>query len=233
MTGIDRTSLPSTDPPSSDPPVAGLVLAAGGGTRYGTPKALVRDAGGAAWLLRTAQALDEAGCAPVLVVLGARFEEAESLLGGREGLLVVRAVDWVDGLSASLEAGLRAVAALEPQPTAVAVVPVDVPDLTATTVARLIGELPAAGGRDHGGRDRVTPHTLRQARFDGRPGHPVVIGRSHWAALRDALTGDTGARSYLGAHSVRGVECGDLGTGVDIDHRPPDAAGNLRTPDLG
>ena len=209
------------------------MLAAGGGTRYGTPKALVHDAGGAAWLLRTAQALIEAGCAPVLVVLGARFEEAESLLGGREGLLVVRAVDWADGLSASLRAGIREVAALVPQPAAIAVVPVDVPDLSAATVARLIGELPAADGRDRGGRDRVTPSTLRQARFDGRPGHPVVIGRLHWAALRDALTGDIGARSYLVAHVVRGVECGDLGTGTDVDHAPPDAAGNLRTPDLG
>ena len=67
----------------------------------------------------------------------------------------------------------------------------------------------------------VTPDTLRQAHFGGRPGHPVVIGRAHWAPLRATLAGDTGARPYLLAHHVLAVPCDDLGTGVDIDVPPP------------
>jgi CTP:molybdopterin cytidylyltransferase MocA len=126
----------------------------------------------------------------------------------------VHAGDWAEGLAASLRAGLRAAAALRPEPVAVAVVPVDVPDLDAATVARLIGEWPQAGGRAFVDRD-----TLRQAVFGGRPGHPVVIGRRHWAALVAHLAGDTGARPYLVAHGVQAVECGDLGTGADVDRR--------------
>jgi molybdenum cofactor cytidylyltransferase len=78
-----------------------------------------------------------------------------------------------------------------------------VPDLNAAIVRRLV--------------DAVTPDTLRQAHFAGRPGHPVVIGREHWAPLRAALTGDTGARPYLVAHRVTAVPCDDLGTGLDVD----------------
>jgi CTP:molybdopterin cytidylyltransferase MocA len=66
----------------------------------------------------------------------------------------------------------------------------------------------------------ATPATLRQARFAGRPGHPVVIGRAHWAALRAGLRGDSGAREYLAANGVQPVDCDDLGTGVDVDTPP-------------
>jgi CTP:molybdopterin cytidylyltransferase MocA len=85
-------------------------------------------------------------------------------------------------------------------------VPVDVPDLNPATVRRLA--------------DTATTATLRQARFAGRPGHPVVIGREHWSALRAGLSGDTGARPYLLAHDVHPVDCDDLGTGLDVDTPP-------------
>lgn len=196
------------------PTTAGLVLAAGGGTRFGGPKALACDPDGASWLLRAVGALARSGCAPVLVVLGAAADEAEVLLAGCSGVQIVRAADWATGLSASLRAGLRAAAALVPAPTALAVVPVDVPDLTTTVVARVL-DGPAGAGK-------AGLSTLRQAVFDGRPGHPVVIGRGHWAALTDQLTGDAGARPYLVAHAVREIECGDLGTGEDVDRQHPE-----------
>ncbi|HZK58984.1 MAG TPA: NTP transferase domain-containing protein, partial [Cryobacterium sp.] len=206
--------------------------------RYGSPKALVRGDDGVPWLVRAAETLERAGCSPVIVVLGAGGAEAEALLGesggpggsgGSGGRVVVHAADWAEGLAASLRAGLRAASALRPEPVAVAVVPVDVPDLDAATVARLICEWPQAGGRasvdeasvDEASVDRasVDRDTLRQAVFGGRPGHPVVIGRRHWAALVAHLAGDTGARPYLVAHGVQAVECGDLGTGADVDRR--------------
>jgi CTP:molybdopterin cytidylyltransferase MocA len=196
------------------PRVAGLVLAAGAGTRYGGPKALVVDAAGGPWLVRAALALEGGGCNPVLVVLGAGGAEAENLLRASlnrferpDRLTVVRAENWAAGLSASLDAGL---AMLQDSPvtdgdpvTAVVLVPVDVPDLNAATVRRLA--------------DAVSPDTLRQARFGGRPGHPVVIGRAHWTAVRAGLGGDTGARPYLLANDVEPVDCDDLGTGRDVD----------------
>ena len=201
--------------------IAGLVLAAGAGSRYGMPKAVARGDDGIPWLVHTIGTLTDAGCSPVIVVLGARAAEARALLdefGLTASVVVARAEDWAEGLSASLRAGLRQAAELQatellPAPIAVAIVPVDLPGLQTSTVARLIGTLSGVTDAD------VNPHTLRQASFDARPGHPVVIGRAHWAAITDSATGDTGARPYLRSHDTRLVDCTDLETGLDVDQR--------------
>jgi CTP:molybdopterin cytidylyltransferase MocA len=182
---------------------AGLLLAAGAGSRMGRPKALVRDPDGTAWLPRSVAALADGGCDPVTVVLGAAAGEAGTLVP--EGVEVVVADDWAEGQSASLRAGLRALAA---GPADVVVVSlVDLPDVGPAVVRRLV--------------DAVTgPDALARAAFSGRPGHPVVIGRDHWDGVLATATGDQGARAYLAAHDVRLVECGDLATGRDVDARP-------------
>ena len=51
------------------------------------------------------------------------------------------------------------------------------------------------------------------------PGHPVLLGRDHWAAVAQQAAGDAGARGYLRTHDVALVECGDLATGHDVDAR--------------
>ncbi|MDQ0742756.1 CTP:molybdopterin cytidylyltransferase MocA [Clavibacter sp. B3I6] len=191
--------------------VAGVVLAAGAGTRYGGPKALATHPDGRRWLATAVRALAEAGCSPVLVVLGAAADEAEALLRTLPeagSAVVVRADDWADGMSASLRAALRAAAALDPPPVALAIVPVDVPDLDTATVRRVL----AAGA--------VDPTTLRQAVFRGRVGHPALIGRDHWEPLAAEVRGDAGARAYLAAHDARLIEAADLSTGADVDRRP-------------
>ncbi len=57
--------------------VAGLVLAAGGGSRLGRPKALVRY-GGQLLVERAARLLADGGCTPVCAVLGARAAEVRA-----------------------------------------------------------------------------------------------------------------------------------------------------------
>ena len=197
--------------------VAGLILAAGAGSRYGMPKALVHDESGESWLRHAVDVLRAAGCSPVIVVLGAHGAEAAVVLDpalnkNSVPVVVVQAPDWSEGLSASLRAGLKR-ATEEAGPVAVAVIPVDVPDLNAATVLRVIGSSRA----DTGGPAVASADTLRQARFSGRPGHPVVLGRAHWEPLIHTLAGDTGAQPYLRTHDVESIECGDLGTGLDVD----------------
>ena len=180
--------------------VVGLLLAAGAGERFGGPKALARDADGTSWLLRSVQALGP--CAKVVVVLGAEAERAAALLP--MSVSRVRADDWAEGMGASLRAGLTALASTDHDAALVSLV--DLPDVDAAVVARLVG---SAAGRDD----------LARASYDGRAGHPVLLGRDHWAGVVESATGDRGARDYLAAHDTRLVECGDLATGADVDSR--------------
>jgi len=175
-------------------PVAGLLLAAGAGRRYGRPKALVDG-----WVAARVAALRDAGCDPCVVVLGAAADEARPLVPA--GVEVVVAPDWEQGASASLRAGLRALEASSAP--AVAVVLVDTPGLTSAAVARVAA---GAGGT-----------TLARATYAGTPGHPVVLGRAHWEPVARTAHGDDGARAYLAGQDVVAVECGDVGHGRDHD----------------
>ena len=187
--------------PSSPP--HGLLLAAGAGRRMGQPKALVRGDDGEPWLVRAVHVLQEGGCPRVDVVLGAAAEEALPLLEGT-GASAVVAADWDAGMSASLRAGLTAAVGTDAE--AVVVTLVDLPDVTAAVVRRLLGAGAASG-------------TLRRSSYGGVPGHPVLIGRDHWAAIVGTAQGDRGARDYLATRPVELVECGDLATGADVDER--------------
>ena len=185
--------------------IDGLLLAAGAGTRMGRPKALVASADGTPWLHTTLARLQEGGCRRVTVVLGPSAEEAAVLLARapvtHQDVHVVVAPDWAEGMGASLRAGL---AATDTRADAVLVTLVDLPDVTAEVVRRVVA---AATG----------PGVLARATYDATPGHPVLIGRDHWDGVRATASGDKGARDYLAAHDVIAVECGDLATGRDVD----------------
>ncbi|HEX5534215.1 MAG TPA: nucleotidyltransferase family protein [Actinomycetales bacterium] len=184
--------------------MAGLLLAAGEGRRYGRPKALVRDEAGVPWLASAANVLLEGGCRPVVVVLGASAAEAETLLPEQpDAVTHVRADGWEEGMGASLRVGLAAAAELRPHPVAVLIGLVDTPGVTREVVARVM--------------ELASPDVLAQAAYDGRPGHPVLIGRNHWSGVRDVAVGDRGARDYLREREVVRVECGDIGDGRDVD----------------
>lgn len=183
--------------------VDGLLLAAGSGSRLGTPKALVRDDDGTSWLLRAVATLRDGGCERVTVVLGAAADEARPLLAGA-GVQVVVAADWAEGMGASLRAGLDALSGGDGEAAVVTLV--DLPDVSAAVVRRLV-------------TTDVDSRTLRRVTYDGRAGHPVMLGRDHWAGVVASAAGDRGARDYLAGHMVFLVECGDLATGHDVDTR--------------
>lgn len=191
------------------PVVHGLLLAAGAGRRMGTPKALVRDPDGTTWLHRALGVLAGGGCAGTTVVLGAAADEARTLLGSWDGPPpgVVVADDWDDGMGSSLRAGLASLSGPAADGAdAVLVLLVDLPDVGADVVARV--RTACTGAAD-----------LARAAYDGVPGHPVLLGRDHWAGVAAAARGDRGARDYLAARPVRLVECGDLAGGQDVDSR--------------
>jgi CTP:molybdopterin cytidylyltransferase MocA len=190
--------------------VVGLVLAAGAGRRLGgRPKALLTDPDGTPYLSRTVARLHAAGCARVLVVLGAAAGEATELLEPGSADVVV-APDWADGMGLSLRRGL--VELEDGAGTAVLVTLVDLPDVDTAVMSRVQQRWRSAGARSD---------ALLRATYQGRPGHPVLVGRDHWSALRETLTGDVGAQRYLAGRKVHEVSCDDLATGHDLD-RPED-----------
>jgi CTP:molybdopterin cytidylyltransferase MocA len=173
--------------------VAGLILAAGGGTRFGQRSKLLADLGGRLLL----QWAVDAQCAVpelrrVVVVLGAHAEEiGRRVRFGRAETVVCD--DWASGQAASLRCGLAAL----PDAGKVVVTLGDAPLITSAVIARFAGEPP---------RTRAT--------YGGRPGHPVVLGREEAAALM-SLTGDRGARDLLRGGAA--IEVGHLCSGRDVD----------------
>ncbi|CCQ17147.1 putative uncharacterized protein [Rhodococcus sp. AW25M09] len=171
----------------------GVVLAAGAGTRYGSPKVLAHDG---LWLRTAVQALREGGCDRVVVVLGA----ADTAVP--DEATAVFAPDWERGMSASFTAGLSAASDAE-----FAVVHVvDTPDVGPEVVRAVL--------------DAARETGLARAVFDGRPGHPVVLARRHFDAAATSASGDFGARNFLrGRDDVSAVECSQWATGIDHDYR--------------
>jgi CTP:molybdopterin cytidylyltransferase MocA len=172
-------------------PVAGLVLAAGAGTRFGREPKLLARLGGIPVLEHAVRA----ACAVpalerIVVVLGAHADRVlrEVDLGRAEPVVCER---WADGQAASLRCGLEALAGAG----AVVVLLGDQPLVTPQVIARLAAAPPGS-----------------RAAYGGVPGHPAVLGpRLVRRALR--LRGDTGLRD----ERWRLVEVGHLASGRDID----------------
>ncbi|WP_431910142.1 nucleotidyltransferase family protein [Micromonospora carbonacea] len=205
----------SRTPGPSPAAVAGLVLAAGAGRRYGRPKALVRHRG-SLLVERAVRTLVEAGCGPALVVLGAAADRvrADADLSAAR---VVGNPRWATGMGSSLRVGLRALAGTEA--VAVVVLLVDMPGVSAEAVRRVAAD--------------ATPACLATAGYGpGRRGHPVLLGREHWAGVCASAVGDSGAGGYLRQRlaRVRIVPCADVADDADLDVPPagataPPAAG--------
>ncbi|KIA64843.1 nucleotidyltransferase family protein [Nocardia vulneris] len=189
------------DRPVPAPGCAGIVLAAGAGTRYGKPKALAE---GGAWLRGAVAALRDGGCDPVIVVLGATGPDPAAVHLPAE-VVTVWAADWATGLGASVRAGL--IAAARTPARYAAIMPVDTPDVGAAVIARVTAAAFAA------------PSGLARAVFHNTPGHPVVLAHNHWTSICQEAVGDSGARTYLaGRADMVCVTCDDLATGVDHDY---------------
>ncbi|MEU4427366.1 nucleotidyltransferase family protein [Actinoplanes sp. NPDC024001] len=177
---------------------AGVVLAAGAGRRYGMPKALVRH-GDRLLVQHAADTLRAAGCTRIVVVLGAAADEVRAAAPDLPETVVNP--DWATGMASSLRAGL---AALTGTPaTAALILLVDMPGVTPEAVRRVIGH--------------SAPDALVMGGYGERRGHPVLLGRDHWAGVARTATGDRGARDYLRSHEVRTVPVGDVADDYDMD----------------
>jgi molybdenum cofactor cytidylyltransferase len=175
---------------------AGLVLAAGGGTRFGASPKQLADLHGRPlleWAVRAQCSV--AGLERVVVVLGSHASDIRGGVDfGRAETVVCD--EWASGQAWSLRRGVAALSA----------------GGAVSSVVVTLGDAPL-----------VTPEVIRlfvdapprsRAVYGGRPGHPVVLGPEEIAALT-SLAGDEGARGLLRGGPE--LEVGHLCSGRDID----------------
>jgi molybdenum cofactor cytidylyltransferase len=173
---------------------AAVILAAGASTRLGEAKQLVR-LGGETMLDRAVRVAREAGCDPVVVVLGAsasRIEEVCEL----DGAVVLENDLWNEGMGSSLRMGIAAVRDLE----GAVVMTCDMPAVSAAHVLALM-----ASGE------------LMASRYGGRNGVPGFFPAAYFPELL-RVTGDAGARGVLREACFVELAGGemDLDTGEDL-----------------
>jgi nicotine blue oxidoreductase len=135
--------------------VAGVVLAAGASTRFGSPKQRLL-------LEPVLERVRASSLDHVVVVLGAHDVETSAP--------VVRCPDWARGPGASLRCGL---AALPAEAEAAVVVLADGPDLAPGAIDRVVASW------------RAAPADVVAASYGGVRGHPVVVRRSAWGSIPD------------------------------------------------
>lgn len=178
----------------------GIILAAGSGSRMGSPKATI-EIDGERLVDRAVAIFHDAGIKDVYVVLGAW----QGYIPGAE---IVINPDWQTGMGSSLRAGLEATLK-NPDYSQAIISLVDLPGMTSAAIAEV-----ARSSRE-----------IVMGTFDGKPGHPVKFARKYWKEIAESATGDFGARNFLkGRDDVFTIALEKLAMGKDVD-TPEDLAG--------
>ena len=170
--------------------ISSIVLAAGQSTRFGRPKQLVT-------LQPILDNLAQSKIDEIVVVLGAHADEIRERIQFGKARTVINP-DYANGMSTSIQAGLRAIDA-----DAAMIVLADQPFVTPRTFDALIDEYRLRRGV-------IIPT------FNGVRGNPVIVDRSLFAEMM-TIRGDTGCRSIFGEHAVHLLPVDDRGVVQDID----------------
>lgn len=180
--------------------IAGLVLAAGEGRRFGGAKLAAELEGGSVLDHAVAAMRGVPAIGRVVVVLGAHAEEvlASSDVSGVETVICE---EWNEGIAASLRTGVQTLADADVE--AIVITLGDEPLITSQAIAAIV--------------DRADdPAPAVRATYDGKPGHPVLIKSELFAEVQQ-LHGDVGARELLAGVGTLEVECGHLCRPDDVD----------------
>jgi molybdenum cofactor cytidylyltransferase len=187
-----------------------IVLAAGGSSRFGSAKQLVRIGDRPLLTLIAGRAAEVVGQA-LVVVLGARAAELSPLLKHSPGSVVVNR-DWREGLGSSIRTGI---ARLPPSCAGVMLVLADQACVTAEDLRRLAGAW------------RRQPLGLAAARYGATVGVPAIFPQHVFGELSQ-LKGDSGARALLRRHADHVVKVPMPSAAFDLD--TPDDLLELASP---
>lgn len=199
--------LPVIDPaeiesPVETPAVAGILLAAGTSSRYGSANKLLATIDGTPVVRQAATTLLDSAADPVIVVTGHEHTRLREVLADLS-VTFVHNPDFETGQGASVRVGIDSL----PDSVGAAVIALgDMPYIDVTSIDTLVETFAAGGG------------TALAAGFRGERGNPVLFARTHFNELR-AVSGDTGGRRILLDPSTDAavVETGDPGVRQDVN----------------
>jgi molybdenum cofactor cytidylyltransferase len=173
--------------------IAAVVLAAGASTRLGEPKQLVVLAG-ETLLERAVRVAREAGCSPIVIVVGAEHVQVleNSVLGD---VVTVINDKWQEGMASSIRLGVRSLAFAAKDAEGVLLMACDQPAVTVKHLSHL--------------RLRAE---VKASRYAGKNGVPAFFPKKYFDKLME-LNGDAGARDLLAEARYEELENGEL----DVD----------------
>jgi CTP:molybdopterin cytidylyltransferase MocA len=159
----------------------------------GEPKQLVT-LGGETLLERAVRVAREAGCLPVVVVVGAEYVQVlgNSVLGD---VVTVINDDWEKGMASSIRLGVRSLSFVAKDAEGVLLMTCDQPAVTAKHLFQL-----------------MLVAEVKASRYAGKNGVPAFFPARYFKELTE-LKGDTGARELLAEALYEELEKGEL----DVD----------------
>lgn len=193
----------------AESPWPAVILAAGASTRLGRPKQLIR-IHGESLIRRAVRSANEAGFAPIYVVLGANagdvLPEVVDL-----GVVPVENPSWPEGMASSLRSGVHM--AMRAAPPHLLLMVCDQPAVGVSLLSEMRARHQSAGA------------AITAAEYSGRPGVPAIFAQHLYSELTQ-ITGDRGARDVIARHSTQVCRvpfasgAWDIDTEEDLDASP-------------
>jgi molybdenum cofactor cytidylyltransferase len=178
---------------------AAVILAAGASTRLGRPKQLLV-VDGETLLDRAIRTALEAGCSPVLAVLGAALPQVVTHTKRHDYIKLIHR-NWQQGMASSIVRGIENLPSIAPSATGVILMTCDQPAVTPEHLRAL-----AASGE------------TTASFYAGRPGVPAYFPAAAFPQLLQ-LTGDSGARTLLQHAPTIALPGGELDIDTEADHQ--------------
>ena len=171
--------------------VGAVILAAGGSSRFGKPKQLVRFEG-RTLLERAIGAAVEGGCRPVVVVVGSDAAAVTAAISDT-AVSITENPDWANGIGTTIRAGVQHAHELAPDADAIIILVCDQPLVNDRTVASLIE------------RWVETRKPIVASSYSDTLGVPALFDSSCFGELLQ-LQGDAGAKSIIVHNRARVTE---------------------------
>jgi molybdenum cofactor cytidylyltransferase len=191
--------------------IAAIVLAAGGSTRLGETKQLLKFQG-RSLVRHAAEVALDAGCTPTIVVLGANAVACSSEVRNLPVLVTINP-DWSTGMASSIHVGLEALQESGAMVDAVLFTLCDQPLILAESLRTIMERHRNSGAR------------IVASSYENSLGVPALFAKDLFSDLL-SLQGDAGARRVIAAHIGEVIAVSNDAAALDID-TPEDRAGMI------